>query len=634
MSDNSGSPVGPRILVVDDEPAVLDAYRRVLDPPGAGTSTAALDELRTRLFLSGGNAALLARAPIRSRAFDVTYCGGAEAAVVEVRAASASHRPYAIVFLDMRMPPGPDGLWAAERIREIDPQVDIVVCTAYSDVDPEDIARRVPPADRLFYLHKPFHPNEVRQMAAALGERRSAGDRRAAESGDNDRVTGLPTRGRFVERLKEAVRTAQAAGERMAVMCLDLDNFRRINDVLGHVAGDAALRQVAGQLPEVLRCAVEGIDDPPSWEFAHLGGDQFIALLRRLPDDATARKIAERLTGPLLTGADPNDTQVALTASVGVALFPSDSCDDDALLRQAGIAMHAAKRTGRGQCAFFDTAMREGAHARFDLESRMQGALARNEFSLHYQPQFDLATGRVSGVEALLRWTHPEIGMVSPEEFIPLAEETGLIVPIGEWVLREACRQFSEWRDDELPAGRIAVNVSPAQFNQPGFCDRVAEILATSGVDPACLELEITESLAMRDDRRTRDILVELQRIGVGVAIDDFGMGHSNLHRLSTLAVSRLKIDRSLVQSVDAVGRRATLVGAIVSMARALGLQVVAEGVEDFNQLLNLQEQQCHEVQGYLLSRPLPATEATRFLERLSASTATSRTMRFRTLAG
>ena len=634
MSDTNASPVGPRILVVDDEPAVLDAYRRVLDPPTAGTSTAALDELRTRLFLSGGNAALLSRAPIRARSFDVTYCGGAEAAVVEVRTASASHRPYAIVFLDMRMPPGPDGLWAAERIREIDPQVDIVVCTAYSDVDPEDIARRVPPADRLFYLHKPFHPNEVRQMAAALGERRAAGDRRAAESGDNDRVTGLPTRGRFVERLKEAVRTAQAAGERMAVMCLDLDNFRRINDVLGHVAGDAALRQVAGQLPEVLRCASEGIEDPPGWEFAHLGGDQFIALVRRLPDDATARKFAERLTGPLLTGADPGDTQVALTASVGVALFPSDSCDDDALLRQAGIAMHAAKRTGRGQCAFFDTAMREGAHARFDLESRMQGALARNEFSLHYQPQFDLATGRVSGVEALLRWTHPEIGTVSPEEFIPLAEETGLIVPIGEWVLREACRQFSEWRDDELPAGRMAVNVSPAQFNQPGFCDRVAEILNTSGVDPACLELEITESLAMRDDRRTREILVELQRIGVGVAIDDFGMGHSNLHRLSTLAVSRLKIDRSLVQSVDAVGRRATLVGAIVSMARALGLQVVAEGVEDFNQLLNLQEQQCHEVQGYLLSRPLPAADATRFLERLSASTATSRTMRFRTLAG
>jgi diguanylate cyclase (GGDEF)-like protein len=634
MSDMIGSGAGPRILVVDDESAVLDAYRRVLDPPTPAASNAALDELRTRLFLSGGNTALLARTQVRPRTFDVTYCGGAEAAVAEVRSASAANRPYAIIFLDMRMPPGPDGLWAAERIREIDRQVDIVVCTAYSDVDPEDIARRVPPADRLFYLHKPFHPSEIRQMAAALGERRANGDRRVAESSDNDRVTGLPTRGRFVERLKEAVRTAQAAGERMAVMCLDLDNFRRINDVLGHVAGDSALRNVAGQLPEVLRLATDGMAEAPTWEFAHLGGDQFIALVRRLPDDDTALRLAERLAGPLLTGADAGDTQVALTASVGVALFPSDSSDDDALLRQAGIAMHAAKRLGRGRCAFFDAAMRDGAHARFGLESRLQGALARNEFALHYQPQFDLATGRVSGVEALLRWTHPELGSVSPDEFIPLAEETGLIVPIGEWVLREACRQFREWHDDELPVARIAVNVSPAQFNQAGFCEMVAGILEASGVSPSCLELEITESLAMRDDDRTRDILVELQRIGVAVAIDDFGMGHSNLHRLSTLAVSRLKIDRSLVQSVDAVGRRATLVGAIVSMARALGLQVVAEGVEDFNQLLNLQEQQCHEVQGFLLSRPLPAEGATRFLERLNASTATSRTMRFRTLAG
>ncbi|MFO1406729.1 MAG: EAL domain-containing protein [Steroidobacteraceae bacterium] len=631
MSEANTNAPALRILVVDDEPAVLDAYRRVLDPAPASTTNAALDELRTKLFLSGGSPALLSRAPSAARTYDVTCCTGAEAAVDAVRAASAAHRPYALVFLDMRMPPGPDGLWAAERIREIDQQADIVICTAYSDVDPAVIAGRVPPADRLFYLHKPFHPNEVRQMAAALCARRSASDRQAAA--DVDRVTGLQTRARFVERLKDAVRSAHPSGERMAVMCLDLDNFRRINDVLGHVAGDTALRQIARQLPDVLRVAT---GDPVGrgHEFAHLGGDQFVVLVRGIRDDDAAARVAKCLAGPLLTGADAGDTQVALTASVGVALFPSDSAEDDALLRQAGIAMHAAKRLGRGCCAFFDAAMRDGAHARFGLEHRLQGALSRNEFSLHYQPQFDLATGRLSGVEALLRWTHPDLGSVAPDEFIPLAEETGLIVPIGEWVLREACRQFREWRDDDLPVRRIAVNVSPAQFNQPGFSALVADVLEDAGVRPECLELEITESLAMRDDDRTRDILTGLKRIGVDVAIDDFGMGHSNLHRLSTLAVSRIKIDRSLVQSVDAVGRRATLIGAIVSMARALGLQVVAEGVEDFNQLLNLQEQQCHEVQGYLLSRPLPAKEATALLERLDASTATSRTMRFKTLAG
>ena len=233
-----------------------------------------------------------------------------------------------------------------------------------------------------------------------------------------------------------------------------------------------------------------------------------------------------------------------------------------------------------------------------------------------------------------MRWTDDQLGSISPDEFIPLAEEMGLIVPIGEWAMRTACSQFREWQDMGLQAGRVAVNVSPPQFTEPGFCGMVRQVLRETGLDPSRLELEITESLAMSDDDRTTQILAELRKIGVSIAIDDFGVGHSNLGRLVSIAVNRLKIDRGLVRSVDPHGRRAAIVGAIVSMARALGLQVLAEGVEDFSQLLDLQDLQCNEVQGYLLSQPLPAGEVTTLLQRLEESTDTSRTMRLRSLAG
>jgi diguanylate cyclase (GGDEF)-like protein len=627
-----------RVLVVDDEQPVLDAYRQVLDAAAPGADRAALDQLRTRLFMAGGDPALMAQTPAPHQPFEAVFCNGAEAGVTAVRDACAAERPFAVAFLDMRMPPGPDGVWAAQQIREIDQQVEIVICTAYSDVDPADIGRRVPPADKLFYLQKPFHPHEVRQLALALGEKRSSSDRRIAELSEQDGLTGLPNRARFIDCLKQSVQSAKAHGQMLAVLYVDLDNFRRMNDVLGHVVGDDLLRRVAQRFREILRRddAIAGPTVNPAAGFAvaRLGGDQFVILLQSIRDAQDAAAVAARLTRPLMTSADHDCPPVTLTASVGIAVHSGEGASVEALLRQSGIAMYSAKRHGRGEFAFFDAAMNEGAEVRFSLEARLEGALARNEFSLHYQPQFDLATGRIAGVEALLRWTNPELGSVSPDEFIPLAEETGMILPIGEWALRAACRQLREWMDMDLPAGRVAVNMSPAQFTQRDFCAMVERILAETRVPAARLELEITESLMMRDEEWTREVLAELRRIGVSVAIDDFGTGYSSLGRLGSFAVNRLKIDRSLVQRADNLGRHSTIVSAIVSMAKALGLQVVAEGVEDFNQLLHLQDQQCNEVQGFLLSKPLPAEEATSLLERLEASTATSRTMRLRSLAG
>jgi diguanylate cyclase (GGDEF)-like protein len=627
-----------RVLVVDDEPAVIEAYRQVLDPPKASTARAEIDELRTRLFLSGGAPAVAAVHSRDAERFETEYCNGADAAVAAVRDACAAGRPFALVFLDMRMPPGRDGAWAAERIRELDPQIEIVICTAYSDVDPAEIGRRVPPADQLFYLQKPFHPHEVRQLAIALGEKRGGAERRRREIEDLDRLTGLAGRALFLRRLRQAVQAANDSGEAIALLCLDVDNFRRINEALGHAAGDDLLRLTAERLRQILcrdsldatvpSAAVAGED------LGRTGGDQFAVLLRHVREPADALAVAARLTRLLVNEPGLATSPVTLTASVGVALCPTHATDDEALFRQASIAMYLAKRRGRGEYACFDDRLSAGAQARFGLESRLQGALERGEFSVHYQPQFDLGTGRIAGMEALLRWNNPELGSVSPAEFVPLAEETGLILPIGEWVLRTACRQMHEWHQAGLPACRVAVNVSPVQFSQREYRDIVAQILQETGLKPALLELEITESLLMRDEEWTKQLLAELRALGISVAIDDFGIGYSNLRRLSEFPVSRLKIDRSLVQDVERLGRNTAIVTAMVSMARAIGLGVVAEGVENFDQLLQLQDQQCNEVQGFLLSRPLPAGEAEQLLERLANSTASSRTMRLRTLAG
>ena len=627
-----------RVLVVDDEPAVIEAYRQVLDPPRASTARAEIDELRTRLFLSGGAPAVAAVHPRDASRFETEYCNGAEAAVSAVREACAAGRPFALVFLDMRMPPGPDGAWAAERIRELDPQIEIVVCTAYSDVDPAEIGRRVPPADQLFYLQKPFHPHEVRQLAIALGEKREGAERRRSESEDVDRLTGLPGRALFLRNLRQAVQVATGSGETIALLCIDLDNFRRVNEALGHAAGDELLRLTSERLRQILRRDDLVAQVPPpaaaGGDLGRTGGDQFAVLLHHVREPADALAVAARLTRPLVNEPGLATSPVTLTASVGVALCPAHATDDEALFRQASIAMYLAKRRGRGEYACYDPGLSAGARARFSLESHLQGALERGEFSVHYQPQFDLGTGRIAGMEALLRWNNPELGNISPAEFVPLAEETGLILPIGEWVLRTACRQVREWHEAGLPAGRVAVNVSPVQFSQREFRDLVAQVLHETGLEPALLELEITESLMTRDEEWTKQLLADLRALGVSVAIDDFGVGYSNLRRLSEFSVSRLKIDRSLVQDVESLGRNTAIVTAMVSMARALGLDVVAEGVENFDQLLQLQDQQCNEVQGFLLSRPLAAGDAEQLLERLASSTAATRTMRLRTLAG
>jgi EAL domain-containing protein (putative c-di-GMP-specific phosphodiesterase class I) len=325
---------------------------------------------------------------------------------------------------------------------------------------------------------------------------------------------------------------------------------------------------------------------------------------------------------------------LVVTPSVGVALFPADGVEVDTLLRNADLAMYFAKRKGPGMHAFFDVSMNEAALHRFTLEAKLRGALERNEFTLHYQPQFDVRTGSVSGMEALLRWTNDELGVVPPAEFIPVAEETGLILGIGEWVLRNACTQAKSWVDEGLPVARMAVNVSGQQFVLRDFPQVVARIIGETGITASMLELEITESVVMKDETWAEQALLQLKELGVMLAIDDFGTGYSSFGRLRHFAVDRLKIDRSFMTSLIDCSDDRAIAAAIIAMSRSLRINVTAEGVESFPQLLFLQEHDCHEAQGFLFSRALPAADAHKLLQRAAESTAGTRTQRLRSLIG
>jgi diguanylate cyclase (GGDEF)-like protein len=633
VSDKKRLPI--RVLVADDEAGVRDAYRQILSEADMSSETAMFHNLRERLF-SKAVQDQLARGPSPSdTTFTPVFCEGAEAAVAAVREALAADDPFAVAFLDMRMPPGPDGVWAASRIRELDPAIEIVICTAYSDVDPRDIGAMVPPEEKLSYLQKPFHPHEIRQMSISLASKWRS-EHRIVKLAYFDALTGLPNREQSRSRLSSALTAAKQHQRMLAVLYLDLDNFKRVNDTLGHAVGDELLCQVATRLRSSLRTddTLDVSSASRSSHIARLGGDEFIVILPNIRSADDAAGVAGRLIAELQEPMRLALHTLVVTPSIGVAVFPADGVEVDTLLRNADLAMYFAKRKGPGMQAFYDSSMNDAALHRFTLEGKLRGALERNEFTLHYQPQFDVRTGSVSGMEALLRWTNDELGVVPPVEFIPVAEETGLILGIGEWVLRNACAQAKSWVDEGLPVTRMAVNVSGQQFVLREFPQQVAAIIKETGIEASMLELEITESVVMKDEAWAEQALLQLKELGVMLAIDDFGTGYSSFGRLRHFAVDRLKIDRSFMTSLIDCSDDRAIAAAIIAMSRSLRINVTAEGVESFPQLLFLQEHDCHEAQGFLFSRALPAADAHKLLVRAAESTGGTRTQRLRSLIG
>ncbi|MEQ9325276.1 MAG: EAL domain-containing protein [Polyangiaceae bacterium] len=533
-----------------------------------------------------------------------------------------------VVLLDLVMP-GMDGFEVCARARAM-PQGDaisILVMTGLDDVASIErayavgatdfVAKPVSPtllAHRVRYLHRSArYLNQLRQSESRL----RASRRRVERLAYYDMLTGLPNRTFLTGHLKRALDGARRDDRSVGLCCLDLDMFKRINDTLGHGAGDELLTMVADRLRRVVRgqdCVARtghhregGRGDDNA--IVRLGGDEFVILLSDLRRPADAGLVANRILRALTSPFTVQRRQVFVGASIGIATFPADGEDAETLLKHADAAMYHAKESGRSRAAFYTSAMSALSRARLELETHLRQAITDDALEVHYQPKVNIRTNRMTGVEALLRWDHPERGRVSPAEFIPVAEDSGLIVPLGEWVLRQSCAQLAAWSRDGLSGIGMAVNVAARQFTDEGFVAAVRDTITSTGIEPAQLELEITEGTLMSDIDGALEVLQSLHALGVRVAIDDFGTGYSSLAYLSRFPIDTLKIDRSFVGSLEEQPRNASITEAIIAMATSLHMAVVAEGVETEAQLRFLRRRVCETVQGFYFSRPLPPTE-------------------------
>lgn len=446
------------------------------------------------------------------------------------------------------------------------------------------------------------HQGEVRHYVALFTDisERKRSEERIRHLAEHDALTGLPNRSLLQDRLAQAIARAERSRGRLALLYIDLDRFKLINDSLGHPVGDALLQEVAHRLQSMVRA---------SDTVSRLGGDEFLMLVDELEDVEDAARVAQKILDVLALPCRVAGQELRITPSIGISLYPDDSTDMNVLIKNADIAMYQAKEGGRNAYQFHTGDLNLRASERLELELGLRRALERGELLLHYQPQYDLASGRIIGLEALLRWQHPTLGLVSPARFIPIAEDSGLIVPIGEGVLHEACRQSLAWQAAGLPAVPIAVNLSAVQFRKPGLESLLRDILVSTSLPPHLLELELTESIVMSQAEETVAILGRLHELGVHLSIDDFGTGYSSLSYLKRFPVQKLKVDQSFVRDVVHDANDAAIVRGIVSLAHGLGLRVIAEGVETREQLDFLRGLGCEEAQGYYFSRPLPPAE-------------------------
>lgn len=431
----------------------------------------------------------------------------------------------------------------------------------------------------------------------------------------HDALTGLANRSLMQRRLREAISGANSGAHQVWVVFLDLDRFKSINDSLGHKAGDCLLRVLAERLSHIVR---------DTDTVARLGGDEFVLILRETEQQTISTAAVQRLIDAVAEPVAVEGHELVLTCSVGIAIFPEHSDDGEQLVEYADIAMYNAKQRGRNTYRFYEAALNERALSRLVMESALRTAVERDQFCLHYQPQVDLKSGSIVGMEALIYWRHPTLGIVPPNDFIGLAEETGLIVAIGEWVMREACRQNKAWQDAGLGFLRVAVNLSPRQFADPDLVASVNRILRETGLAPRYLEIELTENLIMMEITRAVDILTQLKAHGIQLSIDDFGTGYSSLSYLKRFPIDVLKIDRTFIKDIGTDADDEAIVKSIITLAHSLKLHVIAEGVETPAQLAFLAQLGCDEFQGFYFSKPLAPTVFGHMLENQRPAKASS----------
>ena len=539
---------------------------------------------------------------------DVYNCR--EASSAEEALTVLAEESFDLVLSDINMG-GMSGLEMVPHVHSLSPDSVVLMISGQSNIETAIEAMRAGAFD---YIMKPF---DIRHVEAALEralnqrllltEKRRYKDElekllfeRTAEVDRlayYDTLTSLPNRALFEDRLTQAVALAQRVNKRVAVLFVALDQLKKVNDTLGHLSGDQLMQQVAVRIRGCIR---------ESDTVARFGGDQFVVMLPELESTKDALDVVALLQQTLHPSFKLGRQELFATASVGISFFPDDGRETSSLVKNANAALYRAKKSGGNEYRFYTADMHIKASKRFELETSLRHAIDNREFLLHYQPRVAIDSLKIVGVEALVRWQHPQLGLVPPMDFIPLAEETGLILPIGEWVLREACRQNRDWQNKGFAPMRVGVNISARQFQQQHLAETVLRILEETDLGPEFLELELTESSIMSNAEATIVVLTKLQTMGIAISVDDFGTGFSSLSYLKRLPIDSLKVDQSFVRELATDPDDAALVMAIVSLAHTLRLRVVAEGVETQEQLRFLRLLRCDEIQGYLISKPLP----------------------------
>ena len=523
-----------------------------------------------------------------------------EVACVDTLDAATAHlarNPVTCVLLDLSLPDA-QGLEGLEALRSVAPQVPIVVLSGLED---EATALRAVQSGAQDYLTKGRVDERLVTRAVRYAVERKRAEVELLRLALHDTLTGLPNRALFLDRLEVALARARRVDAGVAVLFVDIDRFKVVNDSLGHQAGDRLLTLVAARLSEQVE---------PGDTVARFGGDEFALLCTGIRAEPDAVRVAQRVAQAVSAPFTLDETEVFLTTSVGIAMSDPTHQSAPALVRDADAAMHRAKERGRSRHELFDQVMRTAAMRRLETENALHRALQRRELRLHYQPEISLDDGRVTGFEALVRWNHPHRGLLSPAEFIPLAEETGLIIPVGAWVIEEACGRVAQWRAARPDADlAMSVNLSARQLAAPGLIEHVGTTLERHGLPADALVLEITESLVVAEDDRTRECFEQLRSLGVRIAVDDFGTGYASLAALKRFPADLLKIDRAFVAGLGPNGAEADepIVAAVVGLARALKLTVIAEGVERPDQAAAVERLGCDLGQGFLYAPPMPA---------------------------
>lgn len=608
-----------RILIIDDTPSIHEDFRKILGAEIEG------EEPGGEQTLAGAEEALFGTVQLDRLTFQLDSAYQGQEALELVTHALAEGRPYAMAFTDMRMPPGWDGLETIEQLWKADPHLQIALCTAFTDYTWEDMAERLEFGDQLLVLKKPFDSLEIRQMASALTwkwqmaqdaamkvlnleqtiEARVHELLKVSHLLQYDVLTELPNSTLLGDRLNQSLALSRRHDKQLAVMFLGLDRFKRINNALGHPAGDEMLKQVGRNLVATVR---------ESDSVFRYGSDEFVVILADVRHPQQTKGIAEKLLNAIRAPQHIAGHDLSVTASLGISIYPDDGFDAIALIKKAETAMRNVKESGPNDFSFFIDEMNQRARDQQSIESGIRLALERNEFVLHYQPKLDLGSGQVVGAEALIRWQKPGHGLVYPSDFISVAEDSGLIVPLSKWVLAEACRQACAWQTAGLPKICMSVNMSAIDFRQRDFVDGIEQTLKQTGLEPALLELEITEGVLMQNIETTVNALTRLKVMGVRLAIDDFGTGYSSLSYLRRFPIDVLKIDQSFIRGLSSDSNDAALVSAIISLGRSLKLTIIAEGVETLEQLDFLKAHQCEEGQGFYFSKAVEPDAFVRYL--------------------